>query len=207
MKKLFTLLLVLVLVLSTLPTLATTAPDTSPFVLDVSAMSAEAQAVWNGLFEMKDSGYWSGDANTKQEKAEAIGLPLMKGETFRITGEEPLKLMLDDEIIFSTDMKRKDNQIFLAYFVCPESARYLLYNSKKAIENNNYPVMDSRPLRYFYDEFRLWTAGLLAPVKENNELPYEGIDVYFQGEDRVLHHGVITVQFSESGYKLVMQPK
>lgn len=210
MKKMLTLILTLMLLLTTLPTLAN-APDTSPFIIDISAMSAEAQKAWNSFFEMTGKVPYSGDANYNMnrlpENKGKIIYNYTKGTMLRIYGDEPVELLIEEEVIFSSHQQRHPKHDTVYYLIIPQTSDYLIVNSKQAYETGNYSLIGEYPeMRYYYDEYRLWIASLLAPVKENNEQPYEAIDVYFQSEDRILHHGLITVEFSDTGYKLVMKP-
>ncbi|MGI6725972.1 MAG: hypothetical protein ACOX62_07240 [Christensenellales bacterium] len=212
MKKLLAVLLTTILLFSFLPTtMANTPSDSSPFSIDISAMSAEAQTSWNSLFEMTNEWSHFGDlgqmALMRPENKGKSLTHLEKGDVMKISGYEPVEMWFNEEELFITTAgERPAGHCNLWYVVIPESGYYRTTNSEVAVEWRRYPIIEGHERAYWFSEYRFMASQLVLPVKSNSEKPCEAIDVFFQGVDRILHKGVITVEFNENGFQLIMKP-
>lgn len=187
--------------------LTITLAEESKFTVDVSAMSAPAQEAWAKLFVRGDAPSYRGNPNigldSLPDNKGKIAGHFQKNAVFRITGDEPVEFWMGGEKIFSTALEKKENYIIVGYFTIPEEEECTIVNSDKAFETGIYPVIDIRESRYFFDEYRYWASQLLLPVEENEEKAYLGIDVVFQGRNKVSYYGTITL---DENRQLIMIP-
>ena len=210
MKKMLTLILTLGMLLTALPTLATDGTGFS--LVDVSNMSPEEQASWYSLFEMTDEWSHFGDlGRMARQRPGNEGWSLTHfeaGNVMKISGHEPVEMSFNGEIFINTAGERPEGHCNLWFVMIPETGDYKTTNSEVAVKWLKYPIIEGHERAYWYDEYRFMASQLLMPVKENGEKPCEVIDVFFQSMDRILHKGVITVEFNfnENCFQLVMRP-
>ena len=199
MKKMLTLLLTLMLLLTALPTMAT-APDTAPFIIDVSAMSAEAQKAWNDLFRYDWQYGHKGDVNSSKKNIKEMYVYLQKGSCLAAfgTGND---VYVGKELIFSTNVELEEGHDIVHYL------DVFIEGDHKVVNDGNYNPVYYQDRIYFYLNFHSLASQLLLPsLEENKKDAYKAIDVYITDSNGALYKGVITAEFSDKGYKLVMKP-
>ncbi len=214
MKKLFALLLILVLLLTTLPTVVAEQIAEAKIGIDVSAMSKEAQKAWNDLFVFEYSGEVRGFLHKRltelpNNKGQVLGY-YSKGWVLKISGPGAFRLIdvddnvdqhsfgEDDPVMITALIEKDDEFIQIYYYIVPHDGAYI---NKMSTQEPPFQEVVAEQGIYYYREYlrlaeSLWTMNL-----ETGEM-YKGIKVTFTDVEGKIYKGIITSE----NFSLIMRP-
>ena len=215
MKKMFTVLLALVLFVTALPTLATNQPVNARVSIDVSAMPKDAQAAWNELFTEERDPLYLFTQNVKEtyeqhKSSVSLGYEY-EDHVFCVSGIGSMEFWEignneneDGELLYSFDLslkidKRGERTLDFFFFPIFQEGWYEVNYASAPQKFVDVEIGKKMPIARTYLKLasELWTR---TPNNDGNTLL--GINVHFLGRDRVWYHGFITSE----DYQLVMRP-
>ena len=217
MKKMFSLLLITVIIITSLPALADDFLTTNAKLgIDISAMPEEAQKVWMDMF--KEDSYnillLSKNAEESYSPTNKNSHILLGHHTteyiFCVSGIGSLEFweLGDNEnnegkLLYSFDLslvkdKRGERTLDFWYFPVFTDGWYeLKYLSAPQIVNLEASNKLQTAREYLKIASELWTM-----TKSNNGAIPRAVNVHFLSKDKIWYHGVVTSE----NYQLIMRP-